>query len=436
MNEAIKNRIEQVRRGEVPQGYSTEFGLAPLAWHRIRLNRVAQKRMTKNRNNVISAVLSNSAQHGVVHQRDFFEKDIANEENTDGYYIVEPNDYVYNPRVSSYAPYGPINPNKLGIVGIVSPLYLVFHQNNTEILRSDYLDFYFASPQWHEYVYSVSNQGARFDRMSIDDSDFFKMPIPAPAATEQQKIAEILACCDQVISLKKQLLDEKRRQKQWLVQKLLDPNTEYRVPGFENNIWKTFSLGDLGTFSKGTGISNEDCVSGEFPCIKYGDIYMTYDVSFYDAVSHTETDIASYSPHVEGGCLLFTGSGEDRLEIGKCTAYMGSTSLAVGGDIVIMKPKVQKVNPLFLAYTQFTDALIRQKARVSQGYSIVHLYADDIRKLVVDVPLNLEEQAAIVEILSAADREIDLLDQELSRWQQKKKALMQLLLMGIVRVNV
>lgn len=115
---------------------------------------------------------------------------------------------------------------------------------------------------------------------------------------------------------------------------------------------------------------------------------------------------------------------------------MGSTSLAVGGDIVIMKPNVRKVNPLFLAYTQFTDALIRQKARVSQGYSIVHLYADDIRKLVVDIPLNLEEQEAIIKILSAADREIDLLDQELFQWKRKKKSLMQLLLTGIVRVNV
>jgi len=266
--------------------------------------------------------------------------------------------------------------------------------------------------------------------------NFSNIRIPLPSRTEQQKIADILSCCDQAIALKKQLLDEKRRQKQWLMQELLDTDSGVRVRGFEKSVWKKFKLADLGTFSKGTGISNEDCTSGEFPCIKYGDIYMTYDVSFCDAVSHTETDIASYSPHVEGGCLLFTGSGEDRLEIGKCTAYMGSTSLAVGGDIVIMKPNVRKVNPLFLAYTQFTDALIRQKARVSQGYSIVHLYADDIRKLVVDIPLNLEEQEAIIKILSAADREIDLLDQELFQWKRKKKSLMQLLLTGIVRVNV
>lgn len=436
MNEAIKNRIEQVRCGEVPEGYQRyKTLLYPCDWKGIiTLDSVLKERTERNKSGVFSKndVLSVSGDFGIINQIDFFGRSYAGLSVSE-YHVVRTGDIVYTKSPLLQNPYGIIKLNK-GAEGIVSTLYAVYSCSHPT--TGQYLDYYFSITVFvNNYLKPLVKKGAKND-MKINNEYVLSGFITLPPIIEQQKIVETLTCCDQVISLKKQLLDEKRRQKKWLVQKLLDPDSECRVQGFENSAWKTFRLGDLGTFSKGTGISNEDCVSGELPCIKYGDIYTSYDVCFGDAVSHTETEIASDSPHVEGGCLLFTGSGEDRLEIGKCTAYMGSTSLAVGGDIIIMKPNAQKANPLFLAYTQFTDALIRQKARVSQGYSIVHLYADDIRKLVVDIPLKLEEQEAIVEILSAADREIDLLEQELTQWQQKKKALMQLLLTGIVRVNV
>ena len=67
--------------------------------------------------------LTNSAEHGVVDQREYFNKDIAT--NTDNYYILETGDYVYNPRISSAAPVGPISKNQIG-TGVMSPLYMVF----------------------------------------------------------------------------------------------------------------------------------------------------------------------------------------------------------------------------------------------------------------------------------------------------------------------
>lgn len=429
MNEAIKKRIDQVRYGEVPDGYKvTQSGILPMNWRSEQLSRHLHEH-TEFSNDVVHYPVVTSSREGLFLQSEYYQQQRFDETRI-GYHVV-PQGYITYRHMSDDNIFH-FNINTFGLKVLVSPEYPVFTVEPS--LCSTLLIEYLNSSDRFLYYCRAQKKGSTRTRLYYKNLLKFYMPIPP--FPEQQKIAEILTCCDQVISLKKQLLEEKRRQKKWLMQKLLDSDSGVRIAGFENSVWKTFQLRDLGTFAKGTGISNEDCASGEFPCIKYGDIYMTYDVCFCDAVSYTETDIASDSPHVEGGCLLFTGSGEDRLEIGKCTAYMGSTSLAVGGDIIIMKPNARKVNPLFLAYIQFTDALIRQKARVSQGYSIVHLYADDIRKLVVDIPLKLEEQEAIVAILSAADHEIDLLDQEILQWQQKKKSLMQLLLTGIVRVNV
>jgi type I restriction enzyme S subunit len=132
--------------------------------------------------------------------------------------------------------------------------------------------------------------------------------------------------------------------------------------------------------------------------------------------------------------LLFTGSGEDPLEIGKCVAYLGKEDIAVGGDIIIMAPK--NVSPLFLAYQQYTSDLISRKAELSQGYSVVHIYADQIKSLVVNIPPTRKEQDSIANILFSADNEITVLTNELEQWKIQKKALVQVLLTGIVRVDI
>ena len=74
-------------------------------------------------------------------------------------------------------------------------------------------------------------------------------------------------------------------------------------------------------------------------------------------------------------------------------------------------------------------------SKYSNGSTIPHLYYKDYSCEKVRVP-DIQEQTAIAEVLSAADREIDLLRQDIEQEKQKKKALMQLLLAGIVRVNV
>lgn len=93
------------------------------------LRDLSKKITRKNKDFSVVNVYSNSAVYGIIKQEDFFDKSIANDKNLDGYYIVENGDFVYNPRISKEAPYGPINLNKNEEAGVLSPLYLCFSTN-------------------------------------------------------------------------------------------------------------------------------------------------------------------------------------------------------------------------------------------------------------------------------------------------------------------
>lgn len=116
----------------------------------------------------------------------------------DGYYIVKTEDFVYNPRISTSAPVGPINRNKLGRTGVMSPLYTVFRPHDID---TTYLEYFFKCGYWHSFMNFNGDSGARSDRFSIRDNVFFQMPIPIPDIDEQRKIGELLTCLDNLITL-------------------------------------------------------------------------------------------------------------------------------------------------------------------------------------------------------------------------------------------
>ncbi len=152
----------------------------------------------KNTENNYDETLTNSAEFGIVSQRDFFDKDISNSKNLDGYYVVKNDDFVYNPRISNYAPVGPIKRNKLGRNGVMSPLYYVFR---THDIDRTYLEHYFGSTSWHNFMKLNGDSGARADRFAIKDSVLREMPIPYPTLEEQSKVGEFLEIVADLITL-------------------------------------------------------------------------------------------------------------------------------------------------------------------------------------------------------------------------------------------
>lgn len=193
--------------------FSEEWKIKPL-------KKLTEKQKKKNNGLQYRLVLSNSAQHGIVSQDQEFDKEIANEERIDGYYVVIPGAFVYNPRISVTAPCGPINVNETGETGIMSPLYTVFTISSPQISQ-DFLKYYFQSSCWYKYVKGVANYGARHDRISISDDDFFDMPIPLPTKEEQNYIAKVLSAADREIELLQQDIEQEKQKKKALMQLLL-----------------------------------------------------------------------------------------------------------------------------------------------------------------------------------------------------------------------
>ena len=189
-------------------------------WKFAELGKISKKRKEKNKKFEYSLVFSNSAQHGIIPQTEQFDKEIANEERIDGYYIVHDSFFVYNPRISVTAPCGPINRNETGKTGVMSPLYTVFSIESEEI-NQDFLKQYFKSSCWYRHMKSVANYGARHDRMNVSDEDFFLMPIPVPSLDEQNAIAIFLMAADREIELLWQDLEQEKQKKKALMQLLL-----------------------------------------------------------------------------------------------------------------------------------------------------------------------------------------------------------------------
>lgn len=203
------------KRPLVPLLRFSEFRNAR-GWSFQPLRTLAERSTRKNTDCELTRVLTNSAEYGVVDQRDFFDKDIANQGKLEGYYIVEKGAYVYNPRISATAPVGPISNNRIG-TGLMSPLYTVFKFNNS---RNDFYAHYFKSTHWYQYMRQSSSTGARHDRMSIANDDFMGLPLPVSSPEEQQKIADCLSSLDELITAETQKLNGLKMHKMSLMQQL------------------------------------------------------------------------------------------------------------------------------------------------------------------------------------------------------------------------
>ena len=226
-------------------------------WKRCKLSDVAVRKGKKNTKGIELPVYTNSATSGVISQEDYFDREIVTKENLVNYGIIEPNDFVYNPRVSVTAPVGPISRNKLSR-GIMSPLYLIFGFNGGDI---NFFEHYFKGNSWHNYLRAKANYGARFDRINIGTKEFMDMPIPYPSLAEQKKIADCLSSLDKYIDATKRKLELLKEHKKGLMQRLFPAKgkttPELRFPEFQNDgEWQIVSLGEITSVGKRRNKSN------------------------------------------------------------------------------------------------------------------------------------------------------------------------------------
>ena len=214
-------------------------------WEQRKLKEIADKVSEKNKNNEFSEPFTNSAEQGIISQKDYFDREIVNNENLDSYYIVRNDDFIYNPRISVTAPVGPINRNRLGRNGVMSPLYTVFRTHDIDNL---YLEFYFKTTKWHRFMKLNGDSGARFDRFTISSTQFMEMPIPYPMLDGQRKMGEYFDSLDHLITLHQRKCEQTKKLKKYMLQKMFPQNgakvPEIRFDGFTYD-WEQRKLGDV-----------------------------------------------------------------------------------------------------------------------------------------------------------------------------------------------
>lgn len=214
-------------------------------WEQRKLSEITDKVTEKNAGLQYVETFTNSAEFGIISQRDFFDHDIAKLGSLDGYYIVKNEDFVYNPRISTSAPVGPINRNKLGRTGVMSPLYTVFRLHDID---TTYLEYFFKCGYWHSFMNFNGDSGARSDRFSIRDNVFFQMPIPIPDIDEQREIGELLTCLDNLITLRQRKFEKLTNVKKSMLKKMFPQNGSYypeiRFKGFTDP-WEQRRFGDV-----------------------------------------------------------------------------------------------------------------------------------------------------------------------------------------------
>ena len=407
------------KTGFVPKLRFPEF-LGTTEWKFIPLNKQAKRCTQKNRSGAITRVLTNSAEYGVVDQRDYFDKDIATQGNLESYYVVEKGDYVYNPRISASAPVGPISKNNVA-AGVMSPLYSVFRFGES---NNDFYAYYFKTTGWHQYMRQASSTGARHDRMAITNDDFMALPLPASTPEEQQKIADCIASLDECLGLASKKLSELRAHRLGLMQQLFPAEGEtlpkLRFPEFQKeDEWTETTIGQIGSFYYGKSAPKwsleEDAPTR---CVRYGELYTKFDAVIKETYSRTNIDPSNLR-FSKGGEILVPRVGEKPEDFGKCCCYLPLKGIAIGEMISVFETKQ---NPLF--YTYYFKSLYRQFAKVVEGQNVKNLYYAVLEPLSICQP-SLPEQKKIADLLASIDAIIAVQYQKVDALKIHKKGLMQ-----------
>ena len=335
----------------------------------------------------------------------------------DGYYIVKNEDFVYNPRISTSAPVGPINRNKLGRTGVMSPLYTVFRPHDID---TTYLEYFFKCGYWHSFMNFNGDSGARSDRFSIRDNVFFQMPIPIPDIDEQRKIGELLTCLDNLITLHQRKYDKLTNVKKSMLEKMFPKNgsnvPEIRFKGF-TEAWEQREAVDIADYSKGNGYSKSDLTENGTPIILYGRLYTKYQFAIGEVDTFsTPKDGSIYS---QGNEVIIPASGETAEDIARASAVEKS-GILLGGDLNILRP-FNFINPLFLALTISNGEPQKELAKKAQGKSVVHIHNSDIQEVTVSFPTRAE-QDRIVAVFRSLDNLITLHQCEFQIVSKRRKA--------------
>ena len=391
------------------------------AWEQRKLGELASKRIEKNTNG-IKETFTNSAEHGVVSQLDYFDHDITNDANIGNYSVVHPDDFIYNPRISAVAPCGPINRNKLDRNGVMSPLYTVFSVDDT--IDKLYLEHYFKTSRWHQFMFLEGNSGARSDRFSISDSIFFEMPIQCPVLEEQELIASFFGRLDSLITLHQRKYDKLCVLKKSMLDKMFPKGgslyPEIRFAGFTDP-WEQRKLGEVASgFEYGLNAAASD-FDGEKKYLRITDIddqtreFRTDDLSSPDINNPIDDRYL-----LKEGDILFARTGAS---VGKTYLYKASDGKTYYAGFLIRAHVSDEADAGFIFQSTLTERYKQFVLLTSQRSGQPGINAQEYSDLLLPLP-SLMEQRRIGAFFDRLDSLITLHQRKLELLRNIKKSML------------
>lgn len=413
MNPTIKARIESIRRGEVPEGYKrTKIGIVPNEWvTNVTLKSICTiNPKTEQLPDQFIYIDLESVVDGVLVSKKIIKKSNA---PSRAQRVLQVNDVIYQ----MVRPYQRNN-------------YLFCHESKCYkyVASTGYAQL---RAKCYAFLYYLINSdyfcaqvlekctGSNYPAINSEDLASISITYPKKEA-EQQKIAEILAGQDRVIALKEKLLAEKQKQKKYLMQQLL--TGKKRLPGFSGE-WKKSLLGDLFRERVET-----NCTELRLLAITGGQGVIPRDE--LELKDNSSEDKSKYKKICVGDI------GYNTMRMWQGVSAFSNYEGIVSPAYTILMPN-SEIDAKFFAYLFKLPSIIFLFYRYSQGLvdDTRNLKYENLKRIRVLFPQDKKEQSAIAEILSTADKEIELLKKDIEQEKLKKKSLMQLLLTGIVRVD-
>lgn len=233
---------------------------------------------------------------------------------------------------------------------------------------------------------------------TLDKKYIDKILIPVPQLSIQEEIVEIL---DKFTTLEAELeaeLEARRKQYEYYRNKLLDFSVLNRGGQLLNNVI-FMTLGELGVFTRGSGLQKKDFVPSGIGCIHYGQIYTYYGTFTNSTISFVSPEFANRSRRAKRGDLIIATTSENDEDVCKAVAWLGEEEIAVSSDACVFS---HSINPKYVAYFFQSDHFQMQKKKYITGTKVRRVNANDLTKIFIPVP-PIEEQERIVSILDEFD---------------------------------
>ncbi|MCC8163137.1 MAG: restriction endonuclease subunit S [Lachnospiraceae bacterium] len=432
MTEEIKARAAQIQEGEVPEGYQrTPAGVIPLDWDVAKLGDVVKK-IEETAGSREYETLSISAGIGFVNQAKKFGRELSGAQYS-RYTVLHRGDFSYNKGNSSLYPQGCIYRLKDRETAAVPN---VFESFRFESLNGEYYDQLFTAGYLNRQLFPKINHGVRDNGLlNLTGQDFYSCYIPIPPLAEQQKIAEILAQCDTLMKYKRDKIAEIKNLKVAYLDKMFPKKNcnvpEIRFPGFAD-VWEQRKVTELGEIYIGLVttmtahytdhgtllIRNSDIKDGKFE-FDTDPIYL--DDEFAEA---------NKSRMHKVGDVITVHTGD----VGTSAVITENEANSIGFATIVTRPNKEILDSYYLSTFLNTNKHKNWAVQMSTGDGRTNYNLREYTELIVPVP-SISEQKKIAKYIIALNTLIALHQRELEETQNYKKALMQLLLTGLVRVG-